>query len=75
LTEENEKLREEIASLKSEKKVLAEQYIKIQNEYAYYRILVRNANPKVHKSASVKMDNHKDAVERAGCSMGEVKNG
>jgi F0F1-type ATP synthase membrane subunit b/b' len=75
LTEDNEKLREEIASLKSEKRTLAEQYIKIQNEYAHYRILVRTANPKADESASVKMDNHKGAVERAGCSMGEVTNG
>jgi hypothetical protein len=68
LEEENGKLREEMETLHRCKHILAEQYIKIQNEYAYYRILVRTADPKTNESACENMNNYKRSLKNKGGS-------
>lgn len=82
LEEEAGKMRAEAASLRKEieaqkdgKLTLAEQYIKIQNEYAWYRMLVREADPKAHERASVSMYRQKGAAGSASCATEEANNG
>ncbi|HRY84034.1 MAG TPA: hypothetical protein P5533_05325 [Candidatus Cloacimonadota bacterium] len=75
LEEENGKLRKEIEAQKDGKRTLAEQYIKIQNEYAWYRMLVREADPKAHERASVSMYRQKGAAGSASCATEEAQNG
>jgi hypothetical protein len=75
LEEENGKLRKEIEAQKDGKRTLAEQYIKIQNEYAWYRMLVREADSKAHERASVSMYRQKGAAGSASCATEEAQNG
>lgn len=75
LEEEAGKMRAEIESQKDGKRTLAEQYIKIQNEYAWYRMLVREADPKAHERASVSMYRQKGAAGSASCATEEAQNG
>ena len=70
LAEANDRLRAEIETIQSGRRTLAEQYINIQNEYAYYRTLVRTADPKAHESASVSMYKQKCAAGTKPCNPG-----
>ena len=57
------KLEEENGKLRAGKRTLAEQYIKIQNEYAYYRTLVRAAFPEEEKAAVEKMAQYREEAK------------